>query len=156
MKLHILLIIGFSAIVAGCAEKEQPAPEQGSEMAPATSAVIEAPEVEPEATSAQEEDWRNTAFLDHMHVHAEHLDDLNYALDDGDLERALIPAYWLSRHKTVSNLPAEFQPFVIGMRDAARAVEEAEDLAAARAAAAQISLECQACHAAVGIATQLQ
>lgn len=154
MKLHTLWVIGFAAVIVGCAEKEQAAPEQGSEMEPAAPAVAEAPAAEPEATTAENEDWRKSAFLDHMHAHAEQLDDLNYALDDDDLERAMTPAYWLSRHEMVSGIPADLQPIVERMREAARAVEEAEDLVAARAAAKQIGVECQGCHAAVGVITQ--
>lgn len=148
MRLHMLLVIGFAIGVVGCAEKEQAAPEQGSEMETA------APVAEPEATPAEIDDWRNSDFLDHMHAHAEHLDELNYALGDGDLEKAMTPAYWLSRHKTVSNVPADLQPFVVRMREAARAVEGAEDLAPARAAALRISTECQGCHVAVGVVTE--
>jgi cytochrome c556 len=150
----MLLVVGFAAGIVGCAEKEQTAPERGSAMEPAAGAVTEAPEVEPEAAPAQIEDWRNLAFLDHMHVHAEQLDDLNFALADDDLERAMGPAYWLSRHKTVSGVPSELQPFVDGMREAASAVEEADDLVAARAAAQRIGVQCQGCHAAMGVAAE--
>ena len=148
MKLHMLLVIGFAAGIVGCAEKEQAVPEQGIEMEAAT------PAVEPEATAAQAKDWIDSKFMDHMHVHAEQLDDLNYALADGDLEAAGMPAYWLSRHKTVGGLPSELQPFITRMREAARAVEEADDLVAAGAAAEEISAQCQGCHAAVGVVTE--
>ncbi len=148
MKLHMLLVIGFAAGIVGCAEKEQAVPEQGSEMEAAT------PAVEPEATAAQAKDWIDSRFMDHMHVHAEQLDDLNFALADGDLEAAGMPAYWLSRHKTVGGLPLDLRQFVIRMREAARAVEEADDLVAAGAAAEQISAQCQGCHAAVGVVTE--
>jgi hypothetical protein len=154
MKLHMLLVIGFAAGIVGCAEKEQAVPGQGSEMEAATPAVTEAPAVEPEATAAQTKDWINSAFMDHMHVHAEQLDDLNFALADGNLEGAVMPAYWLSRHKTVGGLPSDLQPFVTRMREAARAVEEADDLVAAGAAAQEISAQCQGCHAAVGVVTE--
>ena len=131
-------------------------------------AVIDEPEVEPEEamdaaeetaaapdeTLAKIEDWRTTNLLDHMHAHAEHLDDLNYALDDGDLEKAMTPAYWLSRHREVSGLPENLRPFVVRMREAASAVEQAEDLETARAAAQQIGVECQGCHDATGVAIQ--
>lgn len=148
MKLHVLLVVGFAAGIVGCAEKEQAAPEQVSEMETAM------PPVQPEAAAEQVEDWRDSAFLDHMHAHAEQLDDLNFALGDEDLEAAMTPAYWLSRHETVSGLPADLQPFVDGMREAAREVEEADDLAAAHAAAKRISAQCQGCHAAVGVVTE--
>ena len=154
MKLHLLLVIGLAAGIVGCAEEEQAVSGQGSEMEPATSAVTEPPAAEPEASAAQTKDWRDSAFIDHMHVHAAQLDDLNFALADGDLEAAMMPAYWLSRHKTVGGLPSELQQFVILMREAARAVEEADDLVAAGAAAEQISAQCQGCHAAVGFVAE--
>ena len=150
MRLHLLLVIGLVAGIVGCTENEQAAPGQGSEMEPATPAVTEVPAVEPEASAAQSKDWRDSAFMDHMHVHAEQLDDLNFALADGDLEAAGMPAYWLSRHKTVGGLPSELQPFVTRMREAARVVEEADDLVVASAGAQDISAQCQGCHAAVG------
>ena len=154
MKLHMLLVLGLTAGIVGCAEKEQTAPEQSGAMEEDVSAVTEEAAVEPEAAPAEVDDWRNSTFMDHMHAHAEHLDDLNFALDDGDLEAAMTPAYWLSRHKTVNGLPEDLQPYLVNMREAARAVEEAEDLDAARAAAQQIARECQACHAAVGVGAQ--
>ena len=119
MKLHILLVAGFAAGIVGCAEKEQAAPEQAVEVEQAAPVETEAPAIEPEAAAPMIEDWRNAPFLDHMHVHAEYLDELNFALDDGDLEQAAMPAYWLSRHKTVDGLPPELLPFVEGMREAA-------------------------------------
>ena len=154
MKLPLLLVIGLAAGIVGCAEKEQAVPGQGSEMESAAPAVTEAPAVEAEATAEKADEWRNPTFMDHMHVHAEQLDDLNFALADGALEAAGMPAYWLSRHKTVGGLPSDLQPFVTRMREAARAVEEADDLVAAGAAAQQISAQCQGCHAAVGVVTE--
>ena len=148
MKLNMIFLIGFAAGIAGCAEKEQSAPEQANAMPPAMSTV------EPEAAPAQIEDWRASNFLDHMHAHAEHLDDLNYALDDGDFEGAMTPAYWLSRHETVGGLPADLQPFLVGMRAAAGVVEETKDLVAARAAAERIGKECQSCHTAAGVGNE--
>ena len=148
MNGKVLLVVGFTLALVGCAEKEQAATEQTDETESADLAV------ESGTSAAETEDWRNSAFVDHMHAHAEHLDELNYALADGDLERAMTPAYWLSRHKTVSGVPADLQPFLVRMREAALAVSESEDLVAARAAAQQIGAECQDCHAAVGITNQ--
>ena len=86
-----------------------------------------------------------------MHDHADKLDELMFALADGNLEDAMTPAYWLSRHETVDGVPQEWQQYVTNMRGAAMAVESAGDLEAARAAAEQISRQCQACHEAAGI-----
>ena len=139
MKLNLLVLIGLAAGIAACAEKEQAAPE---------------PAVESQAAAAQIEDWRTSSFLAHMHAHAEHLDDLNYALDDGDFEGAMTPAYWLSRHETVGGLPTELQPFLVRLRAAARAVEETKDLVAARRAAERIGKECQSCHTTAGVGNE--
>ena len=160
MKLQSLLFIGIAVGIVGCAEKEQAAPEPESEMEtaqPETAEVTEAPASEevseeaPDTTYAQVEDWRTADLLDHMHAHAEQLDDLNFALDDGNLERAMTSAYWLSRHDTVKGLPENLQPHVDSMREAAQAVEAAEDIAEARAAAQQIGVACQGCHTAADV-----
>ena len=153
MNVRTILILGIAFGTLGCAEKKGPG--QDSAMESAQTATAEMPDVEAIADEASEspDAWRDSAFLDHMHAHAEHLDDLNYALDDGNLDRAMTAAYWLSNHKTVSGLPSELESFVDGMRDAARAVEEAADIDAARAAAKQIGGQCQACHEAVGVTT---
>ena len=163
MKLRFLLIIGITVGFVGCAEKEQAAPEPESEMESAPAEAVEAmeateaPAVEdetadvPDTTYAQVEDWRTAELLDHMHAHAEQLDDLNFALDDGNLERAMTSAYWLSRHDTVKGLPDELQTYVAGMREAAQAVEAAEDIPAARAAAQKMGVACQGCHTAADV-----
>lgn len=148
MKLHMILIIGFALSVTGCAEKEQAALEQRDET------QMAAPAAEPptaEAPVAEKQSWRTDAFLQHMHAHAKQLDDLNFALADGDLEAAKTPAYWLSRHETVRVVQPEWQPYLDGMRGAARAVEDATDLPTARTAAERITEHCQGCHAAVGV-----
>ena len=151
--MQVILILGFAFGLAGCAEKEPAAPEEAVEEQ-AVEAEEAAAKVEAATPPAQPEAWRDAVFIEHMHEHAEYLDDLNFALDDGDLEMAMTPAYWLSRHESVEGLPEELQPFLVSMREAARAVEEAEDLDAARAAAAQVGKQCQACHTAAGVITQ--
>ena len=133
MKSHMLLIAACACVATGCAPKEQEAPAPEPAAAPAKPA------------------WQNESFLSHMHDHAEMLDRLNFALADEDLASALTPAYWLSTHETVDGLPEELQPFLAGMRDAARAVEVAADLDAARAASEEITVQCQGCHEAAGV-----
>ena len=156
----MLLLIGIAVGIAACAEKEQAATEPDSKMESAEPAATESPAVnevpadEPDTTYAQVEEWRDADLLDHMHAHAEQLDDLNYALDDGNLERAMTSAYWMSRHDTVKGLPDTLQPFVDRMREAAQGVEAAEDLAAAREAAQAIGEACQGCHAAAEVSIE--
>ena len=146
MKLQKFLVVGCALIATACAEKEQAAPEPADEM------PMGAPEAA--APEAMNESWRNDTFLEHMHVHAEKLDELNFALADGDLEAAKAPAYWLSRHDTADDVQSDWLPYLYEMRNEAQAVEEAPDLATARDAAERISAQCQACHAAVGITAE--
>jgi hypothetical protein len=99
----------------------------------------------------EEQGGRGDDFIDHMHAHAEQLDNLNFALADDDLDGAMTAAYWLSGHQEVGGLDDEWQPFLEGMREAAQAVEEANDLEAARVAAERINENCQGCHEAAGV-----
>ena len=163
MKLQVLLLIALAAGLAACAEKEQVAAPTESETEAPDTVAAEVPETEamdavedevmddPDATYADVQEWRTEALLDHMHAHAEQLDDLNYALDDGDLFRASTSAYWLSRHETIKGLPEDLQPYVAGLREAAQVVEAAEDLDTAKAAAKDVGAACQACHEAAEV-----
>ena len=144
MKLHALLMVLLAMCVAGCAEKKEPASESAVEPQAAEPAAAEAPE-------AEQESVRDAEFIKHMHAHAEQLDNLNYALADGDLPRALTAAYWLSGHQEVSGIREEWRPYLDGMREAAKSIEEAKDIEAARAAAERINEQCQGCHAAAGV-----
>jgi len=146
MKLHTLLIAGFALSVAGCAKEEQAVPEMVDEA--------QAPPPAAESLPAENNEWQNDAFMEHMHAHAEMLDDLNFALADGDLDAAMTPAYWMSRHETVTDVPSETQFYLVGMREAARDVEEATDLAAAQLGAERINEQCQGCHAAAGVTVE--
>jgi hypothetical protein len=124
---------------------------------PAEMAETEAPAEAGSGTEPMEPDTGivvDEAFLNHMHAHADMLDEINYALSDGDLESAITPAYWLSKHHDFRGMPEEWKPFAQGMRDAAAAVESAEDLETARAAAARIDNYCRDCHTAAGITNE--
>ena len=161
MKFRIMFLVGFGLIAAGCAEKAPPAAEEAAPIDDAAAveeavteeaaAAVDAATDALDVTAEQVEEWRDAGFLDHMHMHAEQLDELNFALADGDLDGAMTPAYWLSRHKTVRGLPEELTPYLDGMRQAAKAVEAAEDLETARAAAQEIGVHCVACHTAAGV-----
>ncbi|MDJ0813820.1 MAG: hypothetical protein QNJ23_08825 [Woeseiaceae bacterium] len=125
-------------------------PVAAAEPAPVEPAPAEPAAVETEAAKpvfGQE-------FLDHMHAHAERVDEIMYALDDGDLDTAKAAAYWLAKHKTVDGIPDEWQRFVVSMREAASRVEGAVDIESARMAAEAISPQCQGCHSAAGILVQ--
>lgn len=142
MKLQSLLIFGLALCVTACAEKKESAPEPAAEPTPEPQAASPAP---------IEQSGRDQAFIDHMHAHAEQLDNLNFALADDDLPGALTAAYWLSGHQEVTGIQEEWRPFLEGMREAARAIEEANDIDEARVAAERINENCQGCHDAAGV-----
>ena len=146
MRSQIFVILGCAMWVMGCAEK---APET-----PAQMEGTEAPDSAVEKVATEAEIPGDADFLRHMHWHAEKLDELNFALADGDLEGAGTPAYWLSRHDQVEGISAELQPYLANMRAAALAVEEASDLDTARAAAERINEQCQGCHEKAGVTTE--
>jgi hypothetical protein len=143
MKLQTLLVFGFALGMTACADKDQAATE--------TVDKAPAPALATDVLPATTEDWRNDEFLAHMHRHADYLDDLNIALADGDIVAAMTPAYWLSRHDSVEGVPAEWRPYLDGMRAASLDVEKSKDLESARAASERITVQCQGCHTEAGI-----
>ena len=142
MKLHMILVFGLVLGVVGCAKEEAAAPE----------VELAAPESAP--SGGQDAVWRNAEFIEHMHVHAEKLDELNFALADGDLETAKASANWLSTHDTNTDIQSNWMPYLYAMRSEAEAVEAAPDIETAQAAAQRITLQCQECHVAVGVGLQ--
>jgi hypothetical protein len=143
VKLHLILVFSFILGIAGCGEREQTPAEPMDEASAAA----------PEDAVAINEIWKNEAFIEHMHVHAERLDELNFALADGDLDSAKAAANWLSTHDTNADIQADWMPHLYRMREEAQVVEAAADIDTAQAAALQITIQCQECHAAVGINT---
>jgi hypothetical protein len=77
MIFRAILVVGFILGMAGCADNEQAASESAEE---ASMGAADATAIDPV--------WRNESFVTHMHEHAEKLDDLNFALADGDLDTA--------------------------------------------------------------------
>ena len=150
MRSRTLWVFAAAVCLAACGK--QPPAEETAVEAPA-----EEPVVVEELASAEEalstEPTFDQAFVDHMHVHAERVDELMFALEDGDLDAARSPAAWLSRHQAEDRIPEEWLPYFEAMQKSARAVENATKLETARAAAEQISVYCQDCHAAAGINT---
>lgn len=143
MKIQALWIVAITVCLAACSRQESAEP-QAPEPDPAATAEAAAPAAEAGAMF-------DAAFVSHMHEHAEKLDDLMFALADGDLVGAATPAYWLSQHEAVDGVPEEWQNYLTGMRNAAYEVETADDLETARAAAEDISVQCQGCHAKAGV-----
>lgn len=137
MNVRVVLIAWISLSALGCAREEPPAPAGGAQVADTTA----------EETQA----WKSDAFIQHMHLHANQIDKLNLALAEGDLDGAMTPAYWLSRHDEVDGIPVELWQYLEGMRAAASEVEAATDFDTARAAAERITLQCQGCHSAADV-----
>ena len=142
MKLHVLLIIGFALSVAGCGNKDQAAPEQKAEVETAAPVT--------ESMAIDKTSYEYDGILRHMHAHADQIDLINDALADDDLEATKVPARWLWRHDTLHGVPEAWQPYLSDMRQAARDLGGATDLATARAAATRVTAQCQGCHTAVG------
>jgi len=148
MKLHVLLIIGFTLSLTACENMEQAAPEQEAE------ATTIAPAAESKATeepAAEKASYYFDGIVKHMHAHADQVDLINDALADEDLDASKLPARWLWRHDTMIGVPTDWQPYLAGMREAARDVAGAADLETASAASERITEQCQGCHAAAGI-----
>ena len=142
MKIQSLWIVAITLCLTACSKQEPPEPQAS---APDPAAAEAAP------PAAKAGAMFDAAFVSHMHEHAEKLDDLMFALADGDLVGAATPAYWLSQHEAVDGVPEEWQNYLTGMRNAAYEVETADDLETARAAAEEISVQCQGCHAEAGV-----
>ena len=141
MNTHTLWITAIALCLAACS-KQEPAELQPPENDQAAAPADEVPVRESEF---------NEAFMNHMHDHAAKLDDLMFALADDDLVGAGTPAYWLSQHATLDGIPEEWKNYVTRMRNAAYEVETASDLDTARAAAIEISAQCQGCHTVAGV-----
>jgi len=90
-------------------------------------------------------------FIKHMHYHAGQLERINAALAAGNLDAAQTPAYWLAAHEQLEGAADDWQPYTNKMREAARAVSEAPDLATARAATQTIVESCAGCHLFAGV-----
>ena len=146
MRLHMILVVGFVLIAAGCAEEQQAASEAMDEAPVTASDAV--------AVTPGDEIWQNATFRQHMHLHAEKLDEINYALADGNLDAVKEPAKWLADHDTEIDVQSDWLPHLYRMRTEAEALEAAPDIATARAAAQRITMQCQECHVAVGIDTQ--
>lgn len=140
MKARTFCTIAIALFAMACS-KQQPAADE-PQAAPAEAAESYA---EPPGAMV------NDRFLRHMHMHADHMDNMMLALADDDLEAARKDAAWLYRHPEVEGIPHEWEPYLTDMREAARDVESASDPDVARAASERVVAGCQGCHHAAGI-----
>lgn len=152
MKLQTLFVIGLILGLAACAEKEQAAApaEEAAAAAPASAAPPAA-----EESTVEQDQMGTAAFIEHMHHHASQLGQLKAALEVGSLAAAQRPAYWLSGHEEVSGVPEGWRVYIDGMHEGAAAVDSAETIEEARAAAQQIEAGCTGCHASAGIDVEI-
>ena len=97
MMIRLLFVLATCLALGACGDSE---PRQE---------VVEEPEaMQPDALSRPREAvfMVDKSFVKHMHLHADQLDKLRAALDRGDLWEAMTPAFWLSRHDTVTGFRA--------------------------------------------------
>jgi hypothetical protein len=148
MRIQMTSMVAIALCLVAC-ERQQPPAEEPTAAAPdqVSDTVAEAAGRQEQAAAV------DPALLEHMHEHADKMDQIMFALDDGDLEGAVKAASWLGGHQSPDGIPAEWQTYLIGMREAATSVELATDIESARTAAEEISTHCQDCHAAAGIVT---
>ena len=146
MTLRTFFLIGITVAFAGCSKKEAPPAPVQEEAPPAAEAA--APEAEP--MPAEKVAAGTDAFIEHMHEHAMQLGRIYIALEAGDLEGAMTPAYWLSRHEGVTGPLYDWETYLTQMREGANDIANASDLDEARAAAARIEEGCKGCHSAAG------
>ena len=90
----------------------------------------------------------------HMEDHFAKADELQRAVIAGDLAAAKAPAEWIVDHAEMPNMPAEWEPYLPPMRDAARVVAGATDLVTAAKATARMGAACGTCHRALGAHVQ--
>ncbi len=137
------MLIGLALFAVGCAQ------EDAADSASATGgAVAAAGDLAPWEA---DDSWRDEGFMRYMHMKAEKMDEVNFALADDDLEAAMEPARWLATHDTYEEIQSEWLPYQYAMRSEAENLVAATDLATARAAAERINERCQACHEFIGI-----
>ncbi len=146
MTLRTLFLIGIAIAIAGCSKKEAP-PAPTKEQPPAAA---EAPAPDADEIVADPVEAGSDAFIEHMHEHAKQLGRIQLALEAGDLDGALTPAYWLSRHEGVHGPLYDWETYLDQMRSAAGEVASATNIEDARAAAARIEEGCKGCHSAAG------
>lgn len=84
----------------------------------------------------------------HMGKHFSRLLDVRDALVAGRLEQARPHARWIAEHRPEA-MPADWLPFIVEMRDAARTVADAETLERAAMGTGVLARSCGACHLAL-------
>jgi len=95
-----------------------------------------------------------SAVADHMHEQLTRISTIKSAIVAGKLEDVREPATWLADHETATGLPAEFESYVIQMRNYARYVIEAQDLASAAESVSEMAKTCGNCHLVNGVNLQ--
>lgn len=97
---------------------------------------------------------RDAAVVKHMHEHYDAVLEIQGAVIAGKLEGTREPARYLAEHEAPAGMPAEWGEHVEAMRTAANAALEAQDIASAATATANLGLSCGGCHIANGITVE--
>ena len=92
---------------------------------------------------------RSEALAAHMQEHFIQAKAIQEAVIDGDLGGLRSAAQWVADHQAAEDLPEGWEPYVAGIRSAARQALEATDVSTAATAAATIAENCGSCHLAV-------
>ena len=151
MNNHLFWMIVVAVFLSACSEQPAPSePDEAQATAPVSEAAEPAEAMEADEPAEAKYEFSDE-FVDEMHANADHMDEMMFALADGDLEAAKTAAHLLSRQKTVNEVQEEWQPYIDGMREAAVAVANAEDIDTARTAAETITGYCQDCHETAGV-----
>jgi cytochrome c553 len=87
----------------------------------------------------------------HMQAHLERIDAIRSALVVGSVESVREPAAWLAVHEPPADIDLVYEPFILSLRDHARQIAAARDIATAAGATASIGVDCGNCHRAAGV-----
>jgi len=89
-----------------------------------------------------------------MEDHFAKADELQRAVIAGDLAAAKAPAEWIAKHAGMPNMPADWEPYLPPMREAAEVAAGATDLVTAAKATARMGAACGKCHKGLGAHVQ--
>jgi cytochrome c553 len=83
---------------------------------------------------------------DHMQEHFTQVEATRAAVISGDLDAAREPARWLARHEATQGVPEGWGQHVVQMQLAAQRIVDANEIAPAAAATAEMGAICGGCH----------
>src|SRR5690242_12385008 len=104
------------------------------------------------STTKRVEDFTSsvTAAQDRMHARYTAARSIELALAHGNLEQAKAYTHLISQLDEPDAMPA-WQPYVIGIRNAARQIEITDDIVAAARQTGTLGMRCAQCHVAMNV-----